>query len=157
MKHAPKILNLYRIALILLVILLTLMIIKLFGLNLNKNYINEVLNFDQQQCIEQEYSTFYHHSGIAGCIFWMRSDYLEKSENWASLFERDETYCSQKYDSNVSKLSLSLEELHDPKCEYSAFKNAKIEENWSFLISTEKDGMYNYCVDQICSNPKIFE
>ncbi len=145
---------------LLLIVLLVLMIIRLLGYQFNKNFISDSLSFNKQQCIEREYPTYNQHSGIAGCIFWMRSDYLEKTQGWQNLFKRDDVYCNQKYPNGENALSLGDifgGEYGDPKCEYWAFKQQKIAENWPFLISKEKDGMYNYCVNQICPSPTIFK
>jgi hypothetical protein len=148
---------------LLLIILLALIIIRLLGYQFNKNFISDSLNFNKQQCIEKEYPTYYNHSGIAGCVFWMREDYLGKTQSWRTLFKRDDAYCIQKYE-NVSKSSsgnlfsdLFSGESSDPKCEYEAFRAQKRNENWAYLVSKEKDGFYNYCVGQICPSPKMFK
>ena len=140
---------------LLLIILLALIIIRLLGYHFNKDFIS----FNKQRCIEEEYSTYYHHSGIEGCVFWMREDYIGKTQSWRELFKKDEAYCSQKYE-NENKSSFSnlfSGEYDDPKCEYEAFRAQKRIENWSYLVSKEKDGFYNYCVDQICPSPKMFK
>jgi hypothetical protein len=142
---------------VLLIILLVLIIFGLLGYHYNKNFISDYMSFDKQQCIDTEYPTYYHHSGIAGCIFWMRADYLEKNQNWQSLFKRDDAYCNQKYSNGSNSLLNGLDELNDSKCEYEGFKMLKVHENWAFLISTEKDGMYNYCVGQTCHSPAMFK
>jgi hypothetical protein len=82
---------------VLLIILLILVIINLLGYHFNKNFLNDFVHFNKEQCIESKYPTYYNHSGIAGCIFWMREDYLQKIQSWRNLFKKDEIYCSQKY------------------------------------------------------------
>jgi len=141
----------------LLIIFLVLVIINLLGYHFNKSFVSEFMSFNKQQCINAEYPTYYHHSGIAGCIFWMRADYLEKTQNWQNLFKRDDAYCNQKYPNGSNSLLYGLDELNDPKCEYEGFKMEKVHENWTFLTSAEKDGMYNYCVNQICPQPSLFK
>lgn len=140
---------------LLLIVLLALLIINLLGYHFNKQF----FSFNRQQCVEQEYPTYYHHSGIEGCIFWMREDYLQKTQGWRNLFKKDDVYCNQKYnnENNPSGLHFLSGEYGDPKCEYEAFRTQKRNENWEYLVSTEKDGFYNYCVDKICPSPKMFK
>lgn len=142
---------------LLLIVLLALIIIRLLGYQFNKSFISESLSFNKQQCIDTEYPTYDQHSGIAGCVFWMRANYLERTQNWHDLFTRDDAYCNQKYPNGNNSLLYGLDELNDPKCEYEGFKMQKVHENWAFLTSKEKDGIYNYCVDQTCPNPKMFK
>jgi|SRR3989344_5803357 len=144
---------------LLLITLFALLIIRLLGYQFNKNFISDFLSFNKQQCIEKKYPTYYNHSGIEGCVFWMRDDYLGKTQSWRELFKKDDAYCSRKYkNENKSSLdNLFSDEYWDPKCEYEAFRAQKRNENWTYLVSKEKDGFYNYCVDQICPSPKMFK
>lgn len=145
---------------LLLIILLALIIIRLLGYQYNKGFVKEFFSFNREQCIEQEYPTYYHHSGIEGCIFWMREDYLQKEQGWHNLFQRDDAYCSQKYEKEGDALSNSVISFlgnSDPKCEYEAFRAQKRNENWAHLTSKEKDGFYDYCVNKICPRPKMFK
>ena len=144
---------------LLLIVLLVLIIISLLGYHFNKNFISDYLSFNKRQCIAQEYPTYYHHSGIEGCVFWMRENYLQKTQFWSSLFKRDDTYCSQEYKSekDSSFSDIFSGEYNDPKCEYEAFRAQKRTENWAYLVSKERDGFYNYCVDQVCPSPKMFK
>ena len=127
----------------------------MLGYHFNKNFINEYVSFNKQKCIEQEYPTYYNHSGIEGCIFWTREGYLSKTQSWYTLFEKDDAYCNQKY--NNSSSNLFSGEYSDPKCEYEAFRKQKRNENWDYLVSKEKDGIYNYCANKICPSPKMFK
>jgi hypothetical protein len=141
---------------LLFIILLIVIIIRLLGYSLNKEY----FSFNRQECIDREYPTYYHHSGIEGCIFWVRADYLEKSQEWAKQFVRDDEYCNQlsnNDDSSDGYKSLFAGEYVDPKCSYSAFKDKKRKENWDYLISKDKDGIYEYCVEQSCPRPKLLK
>ena len=132
-----------------LVTILFLLMMQLLGYKFNKKFIN----FDRKQCIEQEYPTYYHHSGIEGCIFWMRHNYLEKTQSWENLFKRDDAYCDQKY-KNEDKLdikNLFQGEYVDPKCTYSAFQKIKRDENWDYLVSKEKDiDRFSQCHSRKC-------
>ncbi len=55
-------------------ILLVLLILNLLGFKFNKNF----FDFNKKECIEKEFTTRLGHSGIQGCIFWMRHDDLQK-------------------------------------------------------------------------------
>lgn len=143
-----------------LLALLWVVIIRLLGFQLNR----EFFTFNKEQCIAKEYPTYYHHSGIEGCIFWSRNDYLENRENWKSLFHRDDQYCEQKYglvnDPNLSfkeQLDLTFQESRDPKCDYEGIKNQKRQENWQYLISKDKDQFYYSCVEQICPTKSLLK
>jgi hypothetical protein len=92
----------------------------------------------------------------------MRNDYLEKTQSWKNLFKRDDEYCKQKYESgDLSDLSTSLKntmtESRDPKCDYEGIREQKRNENWNYLTSMEKDGFYNYCVNQTCPRQPMFK
>ena len=137
---------------ILFLIIMFLFTMKMLGYNFNKKF----LSFNRQQCINDEFSTSFHHSGIEGCMFWMRHNFLEKEQNWQSLFKRDNDYCNQKYKNKNTWDSLNGE-YADPKCNYDAFRGQKREENWNYLVSKEQDGFYNYCVDQVCPRQTIFK
>ena len=149
----------YFILLGLLLLVITFLIaMKLVGYSFNKQF----LTYNRQQCIDAEYPTYYHHSGIAGCVFWMRNDYLEKTQSWGSLFKRDDTYCKQKYESDVltsfsAKLDNTLKESRDPKCDYEGIRQQKRNENWDYLTSKQKDGFYNYCAEQSCPKQSMFK
>jgi hypothetical protein len=150
--------KLFIIFICLILVILFLVMMQLLGYRFNK----EFLSFNRQQCINKEYPTYNNHSGIEGCIFWMRNDYLEKSRSWASLFNRDENYCDQKYKNNDKPGVMSLKEWFngersDSKCNYEAFKDLKRRENWDYLVSKEKDGFYDYCVDKICPKQALFK
>lgn len=146
---------LITIASIILLIILFLVMMMLLGYKFNKQFIS----FNREQCIEEEYPTYEQHPGIEGCIFWMRHDYLEKEESWTTLFKRDDDYCNQKYkrDKQEVRFQLFSGEYADPKCEYAAFQKQKRNENWDYLVSKEKDGFYDYCVDQICPKQPLFK
>jgi len=140
---------------ILILIILFLVMMMLLGYKFNKQFIS----FNRNECIEKEYPTYNQHSGIQGCIFWMRHDYLEKTQSWQTLFERDDAYCDLKYGneklSGIEKLFSA--ENADPKCSYPAFQKEKRDENWDYLVSKEKDGFYDYCADQICPRQSLFK
>lgn len=128
---------------------------RLLGYKFNKDF----LSFNRQQCIDREFPTYDNHSGIEGCIFWMRNDYLEKTQSWNTLFKRDDNYCDQKY-KNIGKSTLFsglADYYNDPKCTYESFKKTKRDENWDYLVSKEKDGIYDYCVNQICPRQPLFK
>ena len=140
---------------IMILIILFLLMMTMLGYKFNKEFIS----FNRQQCIEKEYPTYYHHSGIEGCIFWMRHNYLEKEQSWQTLFKRNDVYCDLQY-KNEDKTDLSNlfgGEYADPKCTYAAFQKQKMNENWDYLVSKEKDGFHNYCVDQICPRQPLFK
>lgn len=69
----------YTIFLTCILIILVLVIIKLLGYSFNKDFFTA---FNQDQCIQREYPTYVGHSGIAGCLFWSRSDYLQQRDGW---------------------------------------------------------------------------
>lgn len=125
---------------VLLVILLALLIIRLLGYDFNKEY----FSYDREACISD------NDKKIEGCIFWMRVDHLEKTQNWADLFIKDNEYCDSAYRN-------SLESMFDPRCDLGAFKHIKRQENWDYLISDEKDGAYDFCIDEYCPTQKLFE
>jgi len=127
------------------------LIMHLLGYKINKEY----FAYDRERCIEEEYPTYYHHSGIEGCIFWMRNDYLEKKQSWRSQFSIDTEYCNSKYNKNDFKDK--MDKMGDPKCSYIGFKKLKRKENWDYLISEEKDDFYEYCVNQACPEPPLFK
>lgn len=145
---------------IILLVMSFLIIMKLLGYSYNKNFIKDFLSFNKQECIKSEYPTYENHSGIAGCIFWMREDYLQKTQSWKAQFKEDSVYCNQKY-KNVGEFLSASEflsgEYFDPKCSYEGFRKQKRDENWDYLVSKEKDGFYNYCVDQTCHRPSMFK
>jgi len=119
---------------------------RLLGYQFNKDY---TILFNKQDCIESD-------SRIDGCIFWMRNDYLEKTQAWSSLYIKDDAYCSEQYTLG-NRLQNSLDEMNDPKCSYLGFLDKKRKENWDYLTSDEKDGYYNYCLKQYCSRPPLFK
>ena len=140
---------------ILVLVFLSLQIVKLLGYKFNK----EFFSYNQQECVDREMPTYYHHPGIEGCIFWVRNNYLEKQQNWQNDFQRDDTYCDEKYPEEYTRMNnrlYSLEESNDVRCSYSVFQDQKRKENWEYLISKEKDGIYYYCIEQICPNQPLF-
>lgn len=145
----------------LLLVLVLLIIIRLLGYNFNKEFVKDFIDYNRKQCIIDEYPTYSNHSGIAGCIFWMREGYLQKTQSWRDQFKEDDVYCSQKYhnknSSSLSNLQNALAEYGDPKCEYEAFRAQKRNENWDYLVSKEQDEFYEYCVNKICPRPSIFQ
>ena len=140
---------------IIILIILFLLMMMMLGYKFNKQFIS----FNKNKCIEEEYPTYYHHSGIEGCIFWMRHDYIEKEQSWQTLFKRDDAYCTSKYknEKGANFENLFGGEYNDPKCTYTAFQKQKRDENWNYLISKDKDGFYDYCVKQTCSRPSLLK
>ncbi|MBI2017445.1 hypothetical protein HYS92_00180 [Candidatus Daviesbacteria bacterium] len=141
-----------------LFILLWIVILRLLGFQLNKDF----FTFNQQQCIEKEYPTYPNHSGIAGCVFWSRHDDLESKQNWQALFQRDDAYCKQTYGYSdntdfAGSLHRNLTEGRDPKCNYEGIRQIKRNENWDYLISKDKDQFYYSCVEQLCPTQKLFK
>ena len=136
-------------------ILLVLIILKLMGYSFNKDY----FSFDKQQCIASEDETRAGHSGIQECIFWMRNDYLEKTQSWKDEFAKDTDYCNEKYGGDTTKAAsyAGFKSLSDPRCNYGPFTNQKRQENWAYLVSKEQDGFYAYCVEQICPDQRLFK
>lgn len=115
---------------------------------------------EHQSCVLNEYPTYYHHSGIAGCVFWMRHNDLEKKEVWINDFKQKEasrTYC-ENLDKNANIggtfWEFSKPSNSDPKCNYEAFKEMKRKQNWDYLVSEEWDGFTEYCALESCSLPK---
>ncbi|MCX6744563.1 MAG: hypothetical protein NTX82_03495 [Candidatus Parcubacteria bacterium] len=137
----------------LLIIILALLIVRLLGYSFNKDF----LSFNKQQCISK------NQREIEGCTFWMRVNYLEKTQGWADLFKKEDAYCSEKYKNentniDVYKPLFSLPEMSDPLCNLEAFKDQKRKENWEYLTSKEKDGYYYYCEEnKACPRPKLFK
>ncbi len=141
-----------------ILVLIILAILTLLGYKFNKQF----FSYSRQDCINQEYPTYYHHSGIAGCIFWMRQDYLKKEQSWESTFVKDEEYCKLQYNNSEeddlnSYANLFQGEYSDPKCTYSAYEKIKRNENWGYLVSKEEDGIYDYCVNQSCPKQPLFK
>jgi hypothetical protein len=146
------------LAYLLVFVLLVVIVMRLLGYHFNKDYFKELASFNRQECAVNEYPTYEGHSGIQGCVFWMRSDYLERTQSWRTLFKRDDVYCSQKYPESQSvPIWSSLTDRYDAKCDYEAFKSQKQRENWDYLVSGNKDGFYKYCVRQICPLPPLFK
>jgi len=138
----------------------SLIVIKMLGYSFNKDFASTLFTFNKQQCIATEYPTYIDHSGIEGCVFWMRNDYLEKTQLWAGQFKKDDAYCDSEYTNKPKTTILDFSdwnESNDPKCGYEGFKAQKRNENWNYLVSKEQDGIYKYCVDQICSRPPMFK
>lgn len=118
---------------------------------------------EHQSCVLNEYPTYAGHSGIAGCVFWMRHNDKEKKELWSNQFKQqeDEEYCSNKYEgsnNNGGYVPVSFRfdgtAYSDPKCSYSAFKEMKRKQNWDYLVSEEWDGFTEYCALESCPLPE---
>lgn len=143
------------IASLLLIVLVFLLVMKLLGYSYNKEFLGEFLVVvNKQQCIEAEYPTYYHHSGIEGCVFWAREYNLKTTQDWESLFTRDDAYCDQKYRGQQKTDGIDLrilEESSDLKCSFEALRRQKRNENWDYLVSKEHDEFYDSCVEKFCS------
>ena len=118
---------------------------------------------EHQSCVLNEYPTYTNHSGIQGCVYWMRADDLEKKEVWSAQFKEveDQTYCKEKYGDTSSYTSLrerlenqySTSRRNDTRCEYKAFKAWKRNQNTDYLTSQEWDGFTEYCALESCRLP----
>ena len=144
---------------ILTLLFVTIVIIRLLGYEYNKNYLHEFLSYNKTECDAREYPTSPGHSGIQGCVFWMRNNYIERIQGWFASFRRDSNYCDSKYPPEKASGFVRMlgSDYNDPKCTYEAFKKQKQQENWDYLVSSEKDGFYNYCLEQACPRPKMFK
>lgn len=129
----------------------------LFEINLDE--LNDAIE-EQYLCVQNEYPTYNRHSGIAGCVFWTRNDYLEKHEVWINEYkaqEADATYCNETNDADTALEHLRKtlrNDNSDPKCSYDAFKELKREENWDYFTSSEWDEFTEQCALESCPLPK---
>lgn len=118
---------------------------------------------EHQSCVLNEYPTYTNHSGIQGCVYWMRADDLEKKEVWSAQFKEieDQAYCKEKYGDTSGYVSLrerlenqySTSRRNDTRCEYEAFKAWKRDQNSDLLTSQEWDGFTEYCALESCRLP----
>jgi len=118
---------------------------------------------EHQSCVLNEYPTYTNHSGIQGCVYWMRADDLEKKEVWSAQFKEveDQAYCKEEYGDTSAYTSLrerleiqySTSRRNDTRCEYEAFKAWKRNLNVEHLTSKEWDGFTEYCALESCRLP----
>ncbi|MCR4286111.1 MAG: hypothetical protein NUW00_04425 [Candidatus Kaiserbacteria bacterium] len=137
---------------ILLFLVMSLFVMKMLGYTFNKEYFT-----DRNQCILDNYENQRSSSDIESCIFWMRVNYLEKEQGWEKSFTRDDAYCDSTYPKSDGFFSPVLDNMNDPRCYFGAYRGKLMRDNWDYLVSKEKDGMFNFCALQICPEQPLFK
>lgn len=137
------------------ILAISIMVIHLvgqFGYKFNK----EIVSFDKDQCISENYETKPGKSGIQGCVYWMRADKLEKEEGWKQDYEADADGCLDGVEHPV--VGRVGAQMAAPKeCLYTTYSDQRRKQNVSYLTSEEKDGYYSYCAEKVCPDPKLLK
>ena len=113
----------------------------------------EVVTFDKEQCIADHLEMRNGKSGIKGCVFWMRDDGLQKTEQWSQQYDSDEDGCLDG-ESIPEKDTYGNDDKH---CSSSKFFEQKRKQDWSYLTSSDRDGYFQFCADQLCPDQKVIK
>lgn len=135
---------------VLVLLILFLFAMSQLGYEFNQNF----FTFDRKQCIAENFETKLGRSGIEGCIFWMRNNSLEKTQNWEQAWQQDEDGCLDGFENIRNNINDSQ---NGKECSYATYKDQQRQKNWEYLTSSEQNQFYDYCVDQMCPSPTIFE